>query len=94
MVGKMNMTIPIIEMCKIPSIKREVFKLLKVPDEVEDPSIILNPMYLGWKNDPNPPFYLSLGMNNLILKNFMLDYGASTNVMSLKFMKQLGLKMT
>jgi hypothetical protein len=57
-------------------------------------AMILNTMYLGWKNDPNPPFYLSLGMNNLILQNCMLDSGASTNVMSLKVMKQLGLKTT
>jgi len=56
--------------------------------------MILNTMYLGWKNDPNPPFYLSLGMNNLILQNCMLDSGASTNVMSLQLMKQLGLKTT
>jgi hypothetical protein len=92
MVGKMNMTVPVTKMCKIPSVRREVLKLLKVPAEVEDPLIIPNTMYLGWKNDPNPPFYLSLGMNNLVLQNCMLDSEASTNVMSLKVMKQLGLK--
>jgi hypothetical protein len=94
MIGKMNMTVPVTEMCKIPSVRREVLKLLKVPVEAEDPPIILNTMYLGWKNDPNPPFYLSLGMDNLVLQNCMLDSGASTNVMSLKVMKQLGLKTT
>jgi hypothetical protein len=49
-------------------------------------------MYLGWKNNYNPPFYLSLGMDNLVLQNCMVDSRASTNVMSLKVMKQLGLK--
>ena len=42
--------------------------------------------------DKNPHFYLSLGMKDLLLNNFMLDSGASTNVISLKVMKKLGLK--
>jgi sialic acid synthase SpsE len=94
MVGKMNMIVRVTEMCKIPSMRREVLNLLKVLAEAEDPLIIMKTVYLGWKNNPNPPLYLSLGMNNLVLQNYMLDYGASTNVMSLKFMKQLGLEMT
>jgi hypothetical protein len=44
--------------------------------------------------EKNHPFYLSLGMNGLHLNNWMLDSGALTNVMSLKVMKQLGLKTT
>jgi len=69
-------------------------KLLKVPAEKEDPTIILNTMYLDWQKDNNPPFYLSLGTNGLSLNNCMLDFRASTNVMSLKVMEQLGLKKT
>jgi len=94
MIGKMNMTVPMKKMCKIPSVRREVLKLLKVSTEQEDPPIILNTMYLGCQNDPNPPFYLSMGKDNLILQNCMLDSGSSTNVMSLKFMNKLGLNMT
>jgi hypothetical protein len=88
------MTVPVTEMCKIPSVRREILKLLQVPTEKEDPPIILNTMYLDRQRDNNPPFYLSLGMNGLRLNNCMLDSGASTNVMSLKVMEQLGLKMT
>jgi hypothetical protein len=33
-------------------------------------------------------------MNGLCLNNYMLDLGASTNVISLKVLKQLGLKTT
>jgi hypothetical protein len=94
MFGKLNMTVPVTEMCKIPSVKREVLKVLQVPTEKEDPPIILNTMYLDRPRDKNPPFYLSLGMNGLRLNNCMLDSGASTNVMSLKVMEQLGLKTT
>jgi hypothetical protein len=81
-------------MCKIPYVRREVLKLLQVLTEKEYPPIIMNNIYLDRKKDNNPPFYLSLGMNDLFLKNCMLDYGASANVMSLKVMEQLGLKTT
>jgi hypothetical protein len=49
-------------------------------------------MYLDPQKDNNPPFYLSLGMNDLCLNNCMLDFGALVNVMSLKVMEQVGLK--
>jgi hypothetical protein len=68
--------------------------LLQVPTKKEDPPIILNIMYLDQKKDNNPPFYLSLGMNGLLLNNCMLDFGASVNVMSLKVMEQVGLNTT
>jgi hypothetical protein len=73
MMGKMNMSVPLIEMCKIPSIKREVLRTLKVPVEAEDPPVILNTMYHGQQREDNPPFYLSLGVNGLRLNNCMLD---------------------
>jgi hypothetical protein len=92
MMGKMNMSVPLIEMCKIPSIKREVLITLKVLVEEEDPPVILNTMYHGQQREDYRPFYLSLGVNGLRLNNCMLDSGASTNVMSLKVMKQLGLR--
>jgi hypothetical protein len=47
MIGKMSMSLLVVEMCKIPSIRREVLKVLKVPAEAEDPPVILNTMYDG-----------------------------------------------
>jgi hypothetical protein len=55
MFGKLNMTIPMIEMCKIPSLKREIIRMLQVPAEKENPPIILNTMYLDQPRDKNPP---------------------------------------
>jgi hypothetical protein len=86
MFGKLIMMVPVIEICKIPSVRRELLKLLKVPTKKEDPPIILNTMYLDQQKDNNPHFYLSLGMNGLRLNNCILDSGASSNVMSLKVM--------
>jgi hypothetical protein len=58
MFGKLNMAIPMIEMCKIPSMKREIMKLLHVTNMKEYPPIILNTMYLDQPRDMNSPFYL------------------------------------
>jgi hypothetical protein len=73
MFGKLNMTVPVTEMCKIPSIKREVLNVLQVPIEKEYPPIFLNTMYLDRPRNKSPPFYLSLGMNRLCLNNCILD---------------------
>jgi hypothetical protein len=47
MMGKMNMSVPVVEICKIPYVRREVLKALKVQDETGDPLVILNTMYHG-----------------------------------------------
>jgi hypothetical protein len=46
MFGRLNMTVPVMEICKIPSVRKGFLKLLKVLVEKEDPPIILNTMYL------------------------------------------------
>jgi hypothetical protein len=56
----------VVEMCKIPSIRREVIKALKVPDDAEYPPVILNTMYHGQQRDEKQTsFYLLLGVNGL-----------------------------
>jgi hypothetical protein len=77
-----------------PFLKREILKILQVPTEKEDPPIILNTMYLDRKREKNPPFYFSFGINGLCLNNCMLDSRASSNVISLKVMEQIGLNTT
>jgi hypothetical protein len=46
------------------------------------------------KVDEPPPFYISLLVNGLLLWNCMLDSGASTNVMTLEVMNELGLTVS
>jgi len=68
--------------------------VLKVPNEAGYPLVTVNTMYHGKQRDENPPFYISLSVNGLQLNNCMLDSMASTNVMSLNFIEQIGLKTT
>jgi hypothetical protein len=65
MIGKMNMSVPVVEMCKIPFVRREVLKALKVQDEARDAPMMLNTMYHGSQGEDNPLFYLSLGINGI-----------------------------
>jgi hypothetical protein len=43
---KLNMTVVVTKMCKIPFVKRKILKILQVSAEEEDPPIMLNTMYL------------------------------------------------
>jgi hypothetical protein len=91
---KMNISIHVVVMFKIPSIRIDVLNELKVQYEAQYPSVILDTMYHGKQGEDNPPLYLSLGINGFCLNNYMFDSGASTNIMSLKVMKELGLWTT
>jgi hypothetical protein len=56
MFGKLNMIVPMIEMCNIPYVRRVILKLLQVLTEKEDPLIILNTMYLNQKKGQKSSF--------------------------------------
>lgn len=64
------------------------------PLEEEDPEIVLHAKHLGRKIGKHAPFFISLLVNELVLHNCMLDSGASTNIMPLREMQQLGLEVS
>jgi hypothetical protein len=45
-------------------------------------------------NENNQPFFLSVLVNNHLLHNCMLDFGASSNVMTKKVMEPLNLRVS
>jgi hypothetical protein len=49
---------------------------------------------MGKANNDPAPFYISLLVNGLVLHSFMLYLGSSTNMMTLKIMHELGLKIS
>jgi hypothetical protein len=59
-----------------------------------DPPIMLQADHFRVQYDEHPPFFMTLLMNNKSLNNCMLDSGVGANMMSLKVMQQLGLKVT
>lgn len=53
-------------------------------DELGDNQVICQDMNQWGRNDAHSPLYVSLLVNDLLLHNYMLDSGASSNVMALK----------
>jgi hypothetical protein len=92
--SKMHVTIPLKEVIKVPSIKERFDKFLKGSDGPMDPPIMLQADHFRVQYDEHPPFFMTLLMNNKSLNNCMLDSRAGANMMSLKVMQQLVLKVT
>jgi hypothetical protein len=88
------MYIPLTEIMKIPSLRDKVKIFLSIQDESKDPPVVLQAMHYDHSKEEHAPFFISLVVNDLLLHNCMLDSRASANVMSLKVMNQLGLKIT
>ena len=59
----------------------------------EKPTIMFGPHIENTK-DCVAPFYITLTVHNHLLHNFMLDSGASHNLMPKIIMKKLGLEIT
>lgn len=59
----------------------------------EKPPILLNLMIENY-DDNSPSFYVSLSIHDKILHNFLLDIGASHNLMPKAVMDELGLDIT
>jgi hypothetical protein len=92
--SKMHVNIPLREAIKIPSIKERFHTFFLGSNEPMDPPIMLQADHFRVQYGENPPFFMTLMMNNKSLNNCMLDTGAGANMMSLKVMQQMGLKVT
>lgn len=51
-------------------------------------------MYVEELDPSTAPFYVTLGIHDLLLHNYRLDSGASHNLMSLEVTEQIGLQIT
>jgi hypothetical protein len=92
--SKMHVNVPLREAIKISSIKERFDTFFLGSDEPIDPPIMLQAEYFRVQYGENPPFFMMLAMNGKNLNNCMLDTGVGANMMSLKVMRQVGLKVT
>jgi hypothetical protein len=61
--------------------------------QYEKPIIFLGPI-VEERDDSTPPCYVSLNIHDKILHKFLLDFGASHNLMPKVVMEELGLEIT
>jgi hypothetical protein len=93
-ISKMHVNVPLKEAIKIPSIKECFDTFFSRSTEPMDPPIMLQANHFRVQYGENPPFFMTLEMNKKYLNNCMLDIGDGANMMSLKVMQQMGLKVT
>ena len=101
-VSKIEITVPLLELLKNPTYRESFQSLLQpaipTPDSVnleeERPAIYLGNLVQNQNDDNPPPFYLSLNIHDKLLHNYLLDSGASHNLMPKKVMEELGLQVT
>jgi hypothetical protein len=92
--SKMHVNIPLREEIKISSIKELFDTFFSGSVEPMDPPIMIQADHFRVQYGENPPFFMTLTMNNKYLNNCMLDTSVGANMMSLKVMQQMGLKVT
>jgi hypothetical protein len=100
---KINILVPLIELMKNEPFKRSIMKVLKPPTSTissdvinlqdENPAITVGP-HIEDGYDASPYFYISLNVHEKIMHNYLMDSGASHNVMPKVFMDELGLEIT
>ena len=60
----------------------------------EDKPVVVFGAHVEEVDSSTPPFYISLLIHDFLFHNYMLDSGASHNLMPLSVMKQLSLQVT
>jgi hypothetical protein len=102
-INKIKIHVPLVELMKNESFKKSILKVLQPPASIissdtinledENPSITVGP-HIEDISDASPPFYISLNIHEKILHNFLMDSGASHNVMPKVVMDELGIDIT
>jgi hypothetical protein len=59
----------------------------------EKPAVILGPLVED-RDDSSPPFYTSLNIHDKKIHNYLMDSGASHNLIPKSVMYELGLEIT
>jgi hypothetical protein len=95
--------VPLVELAKIPTYRKQIAKMINFSDveshvdvinlEYDKPTIMFGPHFENAR-DFFAPFYITLIKHDHLLHNYMLDSGASHNVMPKAIMDRLGLKIT
>jgi hypothetical protein len=102
-IKNIRISVPILELVKHEYFKRRLSKMLhpepsphctdSVNVQDEKPAVILGPLVED-RDDSSPPFYTSLNIHDKVLRNYLMDSGASHNIMAKIIMEELGLEIT
>jgi hypothetical protein len=101
-IQKIKIPIPFLKLIKNEDFKKSISKMLQpefsshstdlVNLQDEKTAVILGPLVED-RYYSSPPFYTSLNVHDKILHNFLMDLGASHNLMPKYVMDELGLEI-
>jgi hypothetical protein len=96
--SKLRINFPFMEVVKIPQKRQNILKLLDDPYErvknvITSPRQSQSPTTAKMRGKI-PPFYISIENHDVALHNFLVDTGATNNIMPLSFMEELGMSCT
>jgi len=92
-INSIKMSVPVLELLRIPSQRASFFKALGMVQQINDENspkdeeIKFKDLNYYMANEYHQPFFLTLNINDCLLHNCMIDSGASTNVMTKKIME-------
>jgi hypothetical protein len=88
--AKVKIPIPLKELAKNPSYQQSISKFMGCPVDEANLNDEIPEIFLGTsrREKNHMPFFMSLQINGLILRNCMLDSSASTNILTLEVMNQ------
>jgi len=99
----LKVVVPLAELVKSELFRKPILEALELEskqtstDSVnlqdDKPAIVLSPM-IELADNSSPSFYVSLTIHDKILHNFLLNIGASHNLMPKTVMEELGLDIT
>jgi hypothetical protein len=102
-IKKIKILVPFLELTKNEEFKKYLSKMLQPEPssysigstnlQDEKPTVILGPLVED-RDDSSPPFYTSLNIHDKALHNYLMDSGASHNLMPKPIMDEIGLEIT
>jgi hypothetical protein len=102
-IQKIKIHVPFLELVKNEGFKRYLSKMLQsepsshptdsVNLQDEKPTVIIGPLVED-RDESSPPFYRSLNIHDKVLHKWLMDLGASHNLMPKTIMDELGFEVT
>jgi hypothetical protein len=95
---KLRITLPFMEVVKIPQQRENILKILDEPSNrievvVENPKQHQN-ISTARPRGKIPPFYITIENHDVVLHNCLVDTGETNNIMPLSVMEALGMGCT
>lgn len=95
---KLNITLPFMEVAKIPQQRENLLKILDDADTRMEVVVINSKRQqshsLAKPRAKVPSFYITIENHEVVLHNYLIDSGATNNIIPLSVMQALGMECT